>query len=218
MNYYQYLKYHIQDGSSKSLRHLTVIEEAHRLFKSVSSERTANHDGSISSNPTGQLVDMLGNIMAEIRAFGEGLLIVDQSPSKVADDVIKNSATKIVHRIDNVKDMKLLQSALLLRDNESNLPSLTQGEALIRTDGMSRPCKVKIYLSDRKENYKLSTTFCSDGTVKEAITPKIISEINISANVKPCFFIKPPFIKCVLLLTFYPKCDYILNLIIWQYF
>ena len=101
--------------------------------------------------------------MAEIRAFGEGLLIVDQSPSKIAEDVIKNSSTKIIHRIDNEKDIKLLQSALLIPDDKTSLPALAQGEALIRTEGMKRPCKVKIYCSDVKENYHLSDSFQHSG-------------------------------------------------------
>src|SRR5699024_11086786 len=101
----------------------------------------------------------LSNIMAEIRAFGEGLLIVDQSPTKIAEDVIKNSGTKIIHRIDNEKDIKILESSLLIPDDKTSLPALYQGEALIRTEGMTRPCKVTMYCSNIKEQYSLSDSF-----------------------------------------------------------
>ena len=97
--------------------------------------------------------------MAEIRAFGEGMLIVDQSPTKLAEDVIKNSATKIVHRIDNSNDIKVMQSCMLLPDDLLSFASLRQGEALVRTDYMTKPCKVKILLSDVKEEYSLAATF-----------------------------------------------------------
>ena len=156
IQYYQYLKLHFRgEGSGRNRGHLLVIEEAHRLFKNTSTEKRP--DGA--PNPTGQLVDLLSNMMAEIRAFGECMMIVDQSPSKVAEDVIKNSAAKIVHRIDNGRDIKMLQSAMLLPEDVLSFAALAQGEALIRTDGMTKPCKVKILRSDVKESYDLSASF-----------------------------------------------------------
>ena len=153
--YYQYRKNHFPDsGEKKKAEHLIVIEEAHRLFKnSKKNEKSGGPD------PTGQLVELLSNMMAEIRAFGEGMLIVDQSPTKLAEDVIKNSATKIVHRIDNSNDIKVMQSCMLLPDDLLSFASLRQGEALVRTDYMTKPCKVKILLSDVKEEYSLAATF-----------------------------------------------------------
>lgn len=156
VQYYQYLKGHFYDSDkTKNLKHIIVIEEAHRLFKNVKPQGK----GAEGPDPTGQLVESLSNIMAEIRAFGEGMLIVDQSPTKIAADVIKNSGTKIIHRIDHGEDIKLLQSALLLPENTVGFSSLSQGEALIRSDAMLRPCKVKIFRSDIKESYSLADTF-----------------------------------------------------------
>lgn len=156
VQYYQYLKGHFYDSDkSKNLKHIIVIEEAHRLFKNVKPQGK----GAEGPDPTGQLVESLSNIMAEIRAFGEGMLIVDQSPTKIAEDVIKNSGTKIIHRIDHGEDIKMLQSAMLMPENIIGFSSLSQGEALIRSDAMLRPCKVKIYRSDIKENYSLADSF-----------------------------------------------------------
>ncbi len=156
VQYYQYLKSHFHDSDkTKNLKHIIVIEEAHRLFKNVKPQGK----GVEGPDPTGQLVESLSNIMAEIRAFGEGMLIVDQSPTKIAEDVIKNSGTKIIHRIDHGEDIKLLQSAMLMPENTVGFSALSQGEALIRSDAMMRPCKVKIYRSDIKENYSLADTF-----------------------------------------------------------
>lgn len=156
IQYYQYLKLNFKDSpAERKLQHLLVIEEAHRLFKNTKTGKRS--DGG--PNPTGQLVDSLSNMMAEIRAFGEGMLIVDQSPTKIAEDVIKNSATKIVHRIDNSNDIKAMQSAMLLPDDLLSFASLAQGEALVRTDGMEKPCKVKMYCSSVKEEYSLASSF-----------------------------------------------------------
>lgn len=156
VQYYQYLKGHFHDqDKKKSLQHIIVIEEAHRLFKNVKPQSR----GMEGPDPAGQLVESLSNIMAEIRAFGEGMLIVDQSPTKVAEDVIKNSGTKIIHRIDNEKDIKMLQSAMLMPNNTIGFSALSQGEALIRSDAMLRPCKVKVLCSEIKESYSLAESF-----------------------------------------------------------
>lgn len=164
VQYYQYLKLHFTDTTKNTLSHIIVMEEAHRLFKNQRTEKSAE-----GPNPTGQLVETLSNIMAEIRAFGEGMLIVDQSPTKIAEDVIKNSATKIVHRIDNEKDIKILRSAMLISGNGYCFPSLTQGEAIIRTDGMVRSAKVKVLKSQLKEDYSMSSSFESGAAVDENV-------------------------------------------------
>lgn len=158
VQYFEYLKLHFKDAG-KRLSHITVIEEAHRLFKNV--QKKGNTENG--ADAAGQLVDSLSNIMAEIRAFGEGLLVVDQSPTKIAEDVIKNSGTKLIHRIDNGEDIRVMQASLLLGDDRLSLPALRQGEALVRTEGMTRPCKVKISCSEIKEAYSLSTSFQAEG-------------------------------------------------------
>ncbi len=172
IQYYQYLKLHFKDSPmERKLQHLLVIEEAHRLFKNIKVGKGENGG----PNPTGQLVDSLSNMMAEIRAFGEGMLIVDQSPTKVAEDVIKNSATKIVHRIDNANDIKAIQSAMLLPDDLLSFAALSQGEALIRADGMEKPCKVKIHRSTVKDAYSLADSFQSNFAASTSLADLFIA-------------------------------------------
>lgn len=164
IQYYQVLKQNFRSRrEGRILNHILVVEEAHRLFKNT--DKTKRSEGG--ADPTGQLVDLLSNMMAEIRAFGEGMLIVDQSPTKIAEDVIKNSATKMVHRIDNGNDIKVLQSALLLPEDILSFASLRQGEALVRVEGMEKPCKVKMLHSSVKDSYDLVSSFRMD-TVEES--------------------------------------------------
>ncbi|MCB6536246.1 hypothetical protein LI210_22360, partial [Parabacteroides distasonis] len=61
-------------GSNKELRHITVLEEAHNILKRTSTEQSAE-----SSNLAGKSVEMLANAIAEMRTYGEGFIIVDQS-------------------------------------------------------------------------------------------------------------------------------------------
>lgn len=167
VQYFEYLKQNFQSVLGKKLKHILVIEEAHRLFKNKE-KQSASNEGT-SADPTGQLVESLSNMMAEIRAFGEGMLIVDQSPTKIAEDVIKNSSTKIIHRIDNERDIKVIKSALLMPEDKISIPSLAQGQAIIRTEGMNRPCKVGIYRSDVKENYMLSDSFSETNSAHQEL-------------------------------------------------
>ena len=145
MQYFQYLK--VNTKPVNGLRHLTVIEEAHRLFKNVGQTQK----NSETADPQGQLVETLSNMMAEIRAYGEGIIIVDQSPTKIAEDVIKNSSIKIVHRLDNKKDIEAIESSLLLKDAAVLISSLSQGKALVRSEQMSKPVKVLVEKSSVKD-------------------------------------------------------------------
>ena len=136
VQYFEYIK--SCGGQSDSLKHLFVLEEAHHLFR----ETPHNGEGSISSSS--QLVSMLNNLLAEIRAYGEGFMIVDQSPSSVSTSVLKNTAVKIVHRVDYGEDIKLLQSALLLGEGSNVTASLAQGDALVRFGTMQAPAWIHI--------------------------------------------------------------------------
>ena len=134
VQYFEYIK--SRGGQNDLLKHLFVLEEAHHLFR----ETPRNSESSASS----QLVSMLNNLLAEIRAYGEGFIIVDQSPSSVSASVLKNTAVKIVHRVDYGEDIKLLQSALLLPEGDNVTASLAQGEALVRFGTMQAPAWVHI--------------------------------------------------------------------------
>lgn len=134
--YFQHIK--SSHSHNNQLNHLFVLEEAHHLFKSNSKPSSNGSDAS------GQLVSFLNNMLAEIRAYGEGFIIVDQSPSSVSTSVLKNTAVKIIHRVDYGEDIKLLQSALLLDDDDFAPASLEPGKALIRFGSMQSPALVKI--------------------------------------------------------------------------
>jgi hypothetical protein len=79
-----------KDQSSQGLKHVTLVEEAHNLLGNVD---TAQIEGQ--ANPKGEAVQQFANMLAEIRSFGEGLIIADQSPSKLIPDVVRMTGTKI---------------------------------------------------------------------------------------------------------------------------
>jgi hypothetical protein len=129
------------------LKHLLVIEEAHRLLKNVHTERTSEMMG----NPRGKAVDTFCNMISEMRSLGEGIIVAEQIPSKIAPDVIKNTNTKLVQRLVGRDDQSLLAGSLSMSEDDAlYLSRLTTGHALCHKEGMEQPVEIKI-LPDFRE-------------------------------------------------------------------
>ncbi|MCS6925432.1 MAG: ATP-binding protein [Candidatus Binatia bacterium] len=123
------------------LQHLLVIEEAHRLLKNIVQERYTEQLG----NPRGKAVEFFANVIAEMRGMGQGVIVVEQIPTKILPDVIKNTGTKIVHRLVARDDQMLLAASLGLGEDESlYLTSLATGHALYLKEGMPRATEVAV--------------------------------------------------------------------------
>jgi DNA helicase HerA-like ATPase len=119
------------------LRHLTVIEEAHRLLRQPP-PGTGN-------GPAAQATEMFADLLAEVRAYGEGLVIAEQIPAKLIPDVIKNTVVKIVHRLPAQDDRDAVGATMNLTASQSSyLVTLTPGEAAVFTDGMDYPLLVRM--------------------------------------------------------------------------
>ena len=76
------------NGSNQKLRHVTVLEEAHNILKA--STHPSTQDG---GDLAGKSVEMLSNAIAEMRTYGEGFIIADQSPNAVDISAIRNTNT-----------------------------------------------------------------------------------------------------------------------------
>ena len=140
--YRQALNPAINPGAKKKgLEHLFVIEEAHRLLKNVETERSNEMLG----NPKGKAVEFFCNAISEMRSLGQGVIVVEQIPSKIAPDVIKNSNTKIVHRLVSKDDQVLLSGSLSISEEDAlYLNRLKTGFALVHKEGMERPIECNI--------------------------------------------------------------------------
>src|SRR5699024_10575052 len=96
-----------------------VLEEAHNLLKNTSGGE---------SELIGKSVEMITNTIAEIRTYGEGFIIVDQSPSSVDIAAIKNTNTKIVLRTPEANDREAVGRSMGLSTAQVNeidkLPSV----------------------------------------------------------------------------------------------
>jgi hypothetical protein len=122
--------------SNPEFRHLTLIEEAHRLL-------SRPEPGDPGSKKLG--VETFANLLAEVRKYGEGLIIADQIPNKLVSDVIKNTHTKIVHRLFSADDRNTIGDAMGLSDEQKDfLPLLQTGEIVMYCGGWHAPVWVKV--------------------------------------------------------------------------
>lgn len=136
----EYRQVNKEIDNKKGLKHLLVIEEAHRLLKNVSTEK--NED---IGNPKGKAVEHFTNMLAEMRSYGQGVIVAEQIPTKLAPDVIKNSSNKIIHRIIAKDDQEVIANTIGVYPKDAiYLGNSKTGYALCHKEGMVQPVIVKI--------------------------------------------------------------------------
>lgn len=116
--------------------HILLVEEAHRLLSKYQPGDSGNKK---------QGVETFSDMLAEIRKYGECLIIADQIPNKMAEDVLKNTNTKIVHRIFAQDDKEAIGNTMALRDDQKRfLSSLPIGRAIVFTEELEQAVQVQI--------------------------------------------------------------------------
>lgn len=116
--------------------HILLVEEAHRLLSKWQQGESLNKK---------QGVEIFTDMLAEIRKYGECLIIADQIPNKLADDVLKNTNTKIIHRIFAQDDKEAVGNTMALNDNQKRyLSSLERGRAILFSDGYEEAVQVAV--------------------------------------------------------------------------
>ena len=107
------------------LKHVTVLEEAHRLLGRVV--------GAVAETPQTAAIRAFCDAIAELRARGEGFMISSQSPSALAEAAVANTGTRIVHRLESAADRDIVLSDLdaAVLDREA-AARLRRGEAVVR--------------------------------------------------------------------------------------
>ncbi|WP_461671157.1 ATP-binding protein, partial [Mycobacterium tuberculosis] len=118
-----------------------VIEEAHRLL-----ENTRSSGNQESADMKGKAVETFNNMLSEIRAYGQGLIVADQIPTKLSPDILKNTNLKMIHKLYAKDDRQMISDSIGLTEEQmSELIRLQQGEAVIFHGQVDAPIKVKIH-------------------------------------------------------------------------
>ncbi len=116
--------------------HITLVEEAHRLLSKFSPGDSPNKKHGVET-----FTDML----AEIRKYGEALVIVDQIPNKLTPEILKNTNTKIVHKIFAEDDKEAIGNNIVLnKEQREFLSNLETGRAILFTQGLNKSVQVQI--------------------------------------------------------------------------
>ena len=144
-------EYRMSDSNGKMnqpLKHVTVLEEAHNLLRNSS----GNSGSSEESNIAGKSVEMISNSIAEVRTYGEGFIIVDQSPGAIDISAIRNTNTKILMRLPEENDRKQAgRSAALAEKQISELAKLPKGVAVVYQNNWLDPVLCKINKAEMLE-------------------------------------------------------------------
>ncbi len=125
--------------------HIMLIEEAHRLLAGGQTEGAG-----------GKSSEDLNVLLAEVRKFGQGVMILDQRPSSLVGGVMDNAYVKIMMRLSDRVGFERLSDELNLNeaqqryahsrlkrgqaivlDRDAGLPVLTQAEG-INMKGLSK--------------------------------------------------------------------------------
>ncbi len=112
------------DFNDNGCRHLTIIEEAHRVMMKCDNPEMPQYKSAM----------MFSNMLSEIRAYGEGLFLVDQVPTRLIPDAIKNTNIKITHRLVAEDDCKAIAESMgISKEQRLIIPKLGVGQCIVST-------------------------------------------------------------------------------------
>ena len=169
---------------NSELKHICVLEEAHNLLK-----RTSTEQSSESSNLLGKSVEMLANSIAEMRTYGEGFIIADQSPGLLDMSVIRNTNTKIIMRTPDFNDRELIGKAAGLTDEQiADIVKFPKGVAAVYQNDWTEAvlCKVDKFEANETKFQKSESLKCSsaiDNELKNELIKALLSNF-IDNNAK----------------------------------
>jgi hypothetical protein len=135
------------------LANVLLLEEAHVLLdyekQNLSSE----------ANPSEIAKSLLKRFLAEIRSYGVGVIVADQSPRKVSPDVIGLTNTKLSFRLVEKTDKEILANSINMTNSDlERLSTLKPGEAFLFFDKLDKPEEIRIEDYRMKENIKITLT------------------------------------------------------------
>lgn len=125
---------------NKDIRHVIFIEEAHNLIGPESEEKTG-----ADADPKQAATAFVVKMLAEVRALKEGIVIADQLPTVMAQEVLKNTGLKIGLKITSADDRSLLGSTMAANAMQlEQMATFNIGEALVFYGDLMRPFTMRI--------------------------------------------------------------------------
>jgi hypothetical protein len=127
-------------GASADLVHVTMVEEAHRLLARPHGSKSAED-----AQAKEKAAEAFANTLAENRKYGEGIIIVEQLPTKLVQDAVKNTNLKVMHRLTAEDDRRYLGQTMGLDEPQLRFATRLQtGEALVYSDEFAEAAHVTV--------------------------------------------------------------------------
>ena len=169
------MEYRMVSGRMNSpLNHVTLLEEAHHLLRGSTS---ASAEG---VNLRGASVEMISSAIAEMRTFGEGFIIADQSPSMIDLSAIRNTQTKVFFMLPEQDDRRIAGASLSLKEEQQQeLARLQPGMAAVYQNGWMDAvlCKINFFGKEKERPFIYNPKpLCAD--------PKLLFGQCIAAAIK----------------------------------
>lgn len=110
------------DFNSNKCHHLVVVEEAHRVMANCVNPESPQYKSGL----------MFSNFLSEVRAYGQGMMVVDQVPTRLIEDAIKNTNVKIIHKLVASDDSQRIAECIgLTPEQQKVIAKLSIGQAVL---------------------------------------------------------------------------------------
>lgn len=135
-----------------TLKNIILIDEAHVLLDVGASSENGNK----SADTT---VKTIQNMIAEIRSYGTGIIIADQKPSKVTDDIVANTNVKVAFRLTAPKERNIIKDSTdMSESNAEYLSKLGIGQAFVYFDMLNSPQLVQSEDTRDRDGIRISVS------------------------------------------------------------
>lgn len=126
--------YNKTKGRTSGIRHITVLEEAERILPKI-------------ADLTGLTIG--DRMVSELRKYGEGIIVISQSPSNLSPHIIRNASTKIIHALGSTQDVSFIHSLLgpslkAVGEISHQIHYLKTGECLVALRNSAELSRVRI--------------------------------------------------------------------------
>ena len=138
------------------LSNAILIDEAHVLLN----QKTSHQEDQISSQ--NYAVQLVENLIAEIRSYGTSIIIADQRPSAVGSAIVANTDIKIAFRLTEKSEKEIIGNSTDMDDGMvQHLSQLEKGQAytyyhklnkpqIVVTPNIRSDAKIRIKVSDNE--------------------------------------------------------------------
>ena len=171
------------------LKNVILLEEAHTL---LDADTIGGHGD---ANPSAIAQSLLKRMLAEIRSYGVGIIIADQSPRKVSSDVVALTDIKMVFRLVESADKQIIADSTNMTETQiRRMAKLRQGEAFLFFHKLDEPEEV------------ITSDYRLEKNIKITLSDESIQKLSTYWNDKAEML--RPYPQCTLCRYCQKSCDY----------